>query len=105
MKIASQSKPVCVWSAGAPVESSEGAWGSPGQPTLWSPTSEASFTDFTKLSFMIEMKLEDGNFPGHPVVKTSPSSAGGVSLIPGWEAKIPHALWLKNQKVKTEAVL
>ena len=105
MKIASQSKPVCVWSAGAPVESSEGAWGSPGQPTLRSPTSEASFTDFTTLSFMIEMKLEDGNFPGHPVVKTSPSSAGGVSLIPGWEAKIPHALWLKNQKVKTEAVL
>ena len=39
---------------------------------LWSPTSEASLTDLTKLSFMIEMKLEgpSGNFPGHPVVKT-----------------------------------
>ena len=38
-------------------------------------------------------------------VKASPSSAGGVSLIPGWEAKLSHALWLKSQNVKTEAVL
>lgn len=56
---------------------------------------------------MIEMKVEEpsGDFPGHPVVKTLPSSAGGVSLTPGWEAKLPHALWLKSQNVKTEAVL
>ena len=26
--------------------------------------------------------------------KTSPSSAGGVGLIPGWEAKISCALWI-----------
>ena len=32
-----------------------------------------------------------------PVVKTSPSSAGGVGLIPGWEAKIPHASWQKKK--------
>lgn len=43
---------LCLVWGGAPAGSSEGAWGSPGQPTLWSPTSEASFTDFTKLSFM-----------------------------------------------------
>ena len=56
---------------------------------------------------MIELKVEEpsGVFPGHPVVKTLPSSAGGVSLTPGWEAKLPHALWLKSQNVKTEAVL
>lgn len=59
MKTASLGKPVCVWSGGAPAGSSEGAWGSPGQATLWSPTSEASFTDLIKLSFMIEMKLEE----------------------------------------------
>jgi len=30
-------------------------------------------------------------FPGGPVVKTSPSNAGGAVLIPGWGGKIPHA--------------
>ena len=39
-------------------------------------------------------------FPGGPVVKTLPSSVGGVGLIPGWGAKIPHALWPKNQNIK-----
>lgn len=34
------------------------------------------------------------------MVKTSPSSAGGVGLIPGLRAEIPHALQLKNQKTK-----
>ena len=24
------------------------------------------------------------DFPGHPMVKTLPSNAGGVGLIPGW---------------------
>ena len=32
------------------------------------------------------------DFPGGPVVKTSLSSAGFAGLIPGWKAKIPHAL-------------
>ena len=34
------------------------------------------------------------------MVKTSPSNAGGASLIPGQGAKIPHALWPKNQNIK-----
>ena len=29
------------------------------------------------------------DFPPGPVVKTSPSNAGGVGSIPGWGAKIP----------------
>ena len=33
-------------------------------------------------------------------VKSSISNAGGEGLIPGWEAKIPHASWPKNQKRK-----
>ena len=31
------------------------------------------------------------------MVKTLPSNAGGVGLIPGWGAKIPHALHPKIQ--------
>ena len=45
------------------------------------------------------------DFPGTPVVKTSSSIAGGVGLIPGWGAKIPHASWPKTKKYKTEAIL
>ena len=41
-----------------------------------------------------------GDFPGGPVVETSPSSAGGAGLIPGRGAKIPHAWQPKNQNIK-----
>ena len=34
------------------------------------------------------------DFPGGPVVKTS-SNAGNASSVPGWGAKILHALWPK----------
>ena len=44
-------------------------------------------------------------FPGGPVVKTSPSSAGGVGLIPGWGAKIPPVLQPKNIKQKPNQIL
>ena len=37
------------------------------------------------------------DFPDGPVVKTLPTNVGGVGLIPGHEAKIPHASWPKNQ--------
>ena len=39
-------------------------------------------------------------FPGGPVVKISPLDAGGVGLIPGRRAKIPHALQPKTQNMK-----
>ena len=45
-------------------------------------------------------KLKFRDFPGGPVVKTSPSNAGCVGSIPGRGAKIPHALWPKNQNIK-----
>ena len=44
-------------------------------------------------------KRELGDFPGSPVVKTSPSNAGGAGLNPGQGAKIPHASWPKNQNI------
>ena len=40
------------------------------------------------------------DFPGGPLVKTSPSNAGGAGSIPGLGAKIPHALRPKNQNIK-----
>ena len=49
------------------------------------------------------MSLKRGltqDFPGSPVVKTSPSNAGVVGFIPGRGAKIPHASWPKNQNIK-----
>ena len=41
-----------------------------------------------------------GDFPGGPVVMTSPLSAGGAGSSPGQGAKIPHASWPKNQNLK-----
>ena len=44
--------------------------------------------------------------PGGPVVKTLPYNAGGMGLIPGQEAKIPHAPWpKKKKKSKMEIIL
>ena len=40
------------------------------------------------------------DFPGGPVVKTSPSNAGGAGSIPGRGAKIPHALQPRKQNIK-----
>ena len=39
-------------------------------------------------------------FPDRPVVKTLPSDTGGVGSVRGWEAKILHAFWPKNQNIK-----
>ena len=44
-----------------------------------------------------------GTFGG-PVVKISPSNAGGIGLIPGWGAKISHDYEPKKLKHKTEAI-
>ena len=40
------------------------------------------------------------DFSGGPVGKTSPSNAGDVGSIPGWGAKITHALGPKPQNMK-----
>ena len=39
----------------------------------------------------IRNKVNCWDFPGGPMVKTSPSNAGGAGSIPGQGAKIPHA--------------
>ena len=50
------------------------------------------------IQFMF-LKSKSRDFPGGPVIKTSPSSTGGVGSIPGWGVKIPHASWPKNQNI------
>ena len=45
-------------------------------------------------------KSDFGDFCRGPVVKTSPSNAGGTGSIPGQGAKIPHASMPKNQNTK-----
>ena len=46
------------------------------------------------------IKIIWGDFPGSPVVKTSPPNAGGGGSIPGQGAKILHASWPENQNIK-----
>ena len=37
------------------------------------------------------------------MAKSSPFNAGGVCSIPGWEAKILHGSWSKNQNIKKKS--
>jgi len=46
------------------------------------------------------VKTKVGDFPGGPVVKTSPSNAGGAGSIPSQGAKISHASRPKHQNIK-----
>ena len=48
----------------------------------------------------MEIKIVSRDFPGSPVVKTFPTSAGCVGWISSQGAKIPHASWPKNQNIK-----
>ena len=48
----------------------------------------------------ISLKRKKRDFPSGPVVKTLPSNIGGLGLMPGWGAKIPHTSWPKNQNIK-----
>ena len=51
-------------------------------------------TLLTNTPYTFFLKLVHGpDFPGGPVVKTLPSSAGGVGSIPSQGAKILHAWW------------
>ena len=43
-----------------------------------------------------------GAFPSGPVIKTSPSCAGGLGLIPCRGAEIPHASLPKHQDIKNQ---
>ena len=51
-------------------------------------------------SIMTLKSLQRGDFSSSPVVKTSPSNAGGAGSIPGWGTKIPNAVWMQPKKKK-----
>ena len=46
------------------------------------------------------MKVTYWDFPYGPVVENKPSNVGGAGSIPGWGAKMPQALWPRNQNIK-----
>ena len=48
----------------------------------------------------MDFKTQFCDLPGGPVIKTSPSDAGGVGLIPGQGVKIPHVSQPKKQNIK-----
>ena len=49
---------------------------------------------------MPDLNRHNRDFPGGPVVGTSPSNAGGAGLIPGQGTKIPRASRPENQNIK-----
>ena len=51
------------------------------------------------------LKTNPRDFPSGSVVKTSYFNTGCEGSIPGHGDKIPHDLWPKNTKHKTEAIL
>ena len=48
----------------------------------------------------LEGKRESKGFPGHPLVKILPSSAGDAGSIPGQGTKIPQASGQKTKNIK-----
>ena len=50
--------------------------------------------------FCVRIRSTYRDFPGGPVVKSSPSNAGGAGSILSQGASIPHALWPKNKTNK-----
>ena len=57
----------------------------------------------TRREFSLKIsKSKMRDFAGGPVVKTSPSSTGGVGLIPVWGAT---CLMAKKPKQRTETIL
>ena len=54
----------------------------------------------TNSSALLVFKHKGEDFPGGPVVRTSPSSAEGVRSVPGRGAGLLHALGPKNQNMK-----
>ena len=54
---------------------------------------------------VLTIRVLGRDFPGSPVVKTSPFNAGIVGSIPGQGAKILHALWPKKQNIKSRNIV
>ena len=64
---------------------------------------QSSISVFWEALSKVMLRMDLGDFPGGPVVGTSPSNAWGVGSIPGRGAKIPYALWLKKQNINNRS--
>ena len=53
--------------------------------------------------FQDDLKDTSAHVPGGPVVKSSPSNAGGAGSISGQGAKILCASWPKNQNINNRS--
>ena len=53
----------------------------------------------------LKEKGDRRDFPGGPMVKTLPSNAGGVGMIPHLRAKILHASWPKSQNINRSNIV
>ena len=64
-----------------------------------------SLHEALRTSSCTEEELRD--FPGGPVVRTLPSTAGHTGLIPGQRAKIPisWAVWPKKKKEELKVII
>ena len=60
-----------------------------------------SLPAFSPPHLLFESNTLKSKFSGSPVVKTLPSSVGGMGSILGQGAKIPHASGPQNQNHKT----
>ena len=63
---------------------------------------KAEYLEENKCSINVPLTKEGRDFPWCPVVRTSPSNAGGTSLICGQGAT---SLMAKKPKHKTETIL
>ena len=94
-----------VWNSW-PKDSQDLSWPGSFEVACWDPQDNpyiqkfATGTHGTQHIVELLVKIYYGDFPGSPVVKTSPSNAEGVSSILDGEAKIPRVLGPKNQNVK-----
>ena len=62
-------------------------------------------TDDTECGLGFQDKTHSrGDFPGGPVIETSPPNAAAAGSIPGQGPKIPHASQPKNQNIKTKSI-
>ena len=51
-----------------------------------------------RINKILQLKMENRDFPGSLVVKIHASNGGGMGLVPGWGTQIPHATSYSQEK-------
>ena len=68
---------------------------------MYSSTSVFFSRQYTTASLFLNLKTaSSGTSLVVQWLRTHTSTAGGMSAIPGWGTKIPHALWCSQKKKK-----